>query len=432
MKPILHGAFLTAFTLSACAARQPEPAAQPIQDAPPIAQRTQPSQQPAQRTAPVVVATPSTTPTGAWYSRRLVRVYHGNNKDMQWTNEDIHETAVAPVHSSEVLQQVVTACGLSADAVKYVTVEMAENNNRTDVEITVDLSRAPSGTPMAAREVADALVARLKQSVANVVGEAPNDKVVRALEEARAQSQQQLEQATAQLNAMRDRVREQTGRTSASAERMRDEIAQLEDKNQELELELEARAARMAALSKSISKVTAEMEQNVKNDPVSAELQKVVDAREKQVERVKVLVEAGKSEESELNDALSELAEARARVLERRTEAAERAGGASVQEWNRELQALSVDTAELQVRLGNLQERLAKFQSVAGQLDDMEAARHQREEARQMLDHVREQLNELRLHAEGPQRARASVVRSEDRTGDRPERRGSRSNDDEQ
>jgi chromosome segregation ATPase len=194
----------------------------------------------------------------------------------------------------------------------------------------------------------------------------------------------------------------------------------MEEQRQEFQLESEAKAARMAALTENIAKLTKEVDEKVKNDAVAAELEKVVEARQQRVERIKQMVQVGQATAAELDEAMANVAEARARLMDRHGEAAERAGAGTAQEWNRELMAISVDTAELKARLDKLTERLDKFQSVADEVDQLDTQRQAREQAQQAMDQVKEQLAELKRQQQQIRGVRALVVHSEDRAGDRP------------
>ena len=238
-----------------------------------------------------------------------------------------------------------------------------------------------------------------------------------------AEAQKQYERSQEQLLQMRQQIRQQTGRAQASSDAIREDLAHLEEQRQELQLDMEAKAARMAALSENIAKLSAQVEQKVKDDAVAAELNKIVDARDKQVQRIQSQVKSGLATDAELSDAIAKLAEARARVLERHAEAAERAGADTVSDWNRELMSLSVDAAEIRARLESLSARLQKMQGVTDQLDELDAARQARDQAHAAMEQAQEQGRDLARQLQSmpiSRTPRAIVVRSEDRTGDRP------------
>ena len=121
MKPLIHCALLSAFTLSACAAHQP------------AAAKPDTMREPASPAA----AAPATKPTGTWYSERVIRIIRGGDD-----HDDVFDAVVQQLHSPAVLESVVKSCGLPADATKYVAVQLDERDNRADVRITVDLHSA--------------------------------------------------------------------------------------------------------------------------------------------------------------------------------------------------------------------------------------------------------------------------------------------------
>jgi len=257
MKTFTTVAILIAMTPLACAARQPR-----AQDAPPAPQQqaaqdeqrrqaqsdqrgqapqTAGEDRPRNRAPRDEAAQTQGPPSNTWLARRQVRVSMGENPDAA-------RAAVQSVTGVETIRDVASARGIPADA-QVVNVRVEEDGERDAVHvwISVDLSKAPQA-PRVAREVADDLVNRLRESLAR---EAQGG-MAQQLERFRAEhdrAEAELAAPRQQLTALRAKVREATGRSTASVERVRDELAQLEDRRQELQLELESKAARMEALS---------------------------------------------------------------------------------------------------------------------------------------------------------------------------------------
>ena len=390
-----------------------EPAARPAEraaatpDAP--AKVAQPAR-PAEPEAPAEPVEPVEPPSNTWYARRQVSVS---------TREDREETraAVQSVAGVETIREVAAKRGVGADNNAIVVRAVPTDEQAMEVEIVVDLSKAPSNTPRVARELADDLVKRLRLAlVREAQGEFAGQ--VERLEAEHQRAVAELDRSRQELNALRQKLRDATGRTEADAERIRNELSQLEDRRQELQLELESRAARMNALSENMGQITKRVEQEVRDDTVSAELQKVVEAREAQVERAKQMVEAGKMSRSEYEDAVARAAEARARLMDRRGDVAERAGRGTLSDWNQELMRLSVDSAELQARLDKLNQRLQSFQSIAPQLDHLEELQHTLEDAEQTMRETRAHLREMNRELARMRPARSVVTDSQDKTGE--------------
>jgi len=404
-------AVVLALAPMACANRQrdrqpstpPAASTPPTANAPAAADAAQPSR-------PVEPAEPVQPPSNTWYARRQVTVS---------TREDRDETrgAVQSITGVETIRDVAAKRGVSPDNNAIVVRALPTDEEAMEVEIVVDLSKAPANTPRVARELADDLVKRLRAALTREAqGEYAGQ--VERLEAEHQRAASELDRSRQELNALRQKLRDATGRSEADADRIRNELSQLEDRRQELQIELESRAARMNALSQNMGEITKKVEQEVQNDTVAAELQKVVEARESQVERAKQLMDVGKLSRSEYEDAVARAAEARARLMDRRGDVAERAGRGTLNDWNQELMRLSVDSAELQARLDKLNQRLQAFQTIAPELDHLEALQQTLQEADQTMHETRAHLREMNRELARMRPARSVVTDSQDKTGE--------------
>jgi chromosome segregation ATPase len=334
-------------------------------------------------------------------------------------DKDAARAAIQSITGVETMREVAQTHGVSTDSGTPIKVRAipSEERNALEVEIVVDLSNAPPQTPRVAREVADEMVQRLRQSLAREAqGELAGQHERLKAEHDRAQVE--LAQGRQELTDLRDKLREGTGRAEASVERIRNDLAQLEDARQEVQLELESKAARMGALSENVAKLSMKIDQAIQGDAVSAELQKVVEARDQKAERVKKMVESGAANRADYDEAVAEAAEARARLMDRRSDAAERAGAGTLQDWNRELMRLSVDSAELQARLDKLNQRLKAYTDVADELDRLEAVQASQRDADRAMREAREHLRAVGRELARIRPARSIVLESQDRTGE--------------
>ena len=408
MNPLLHVTLLSAVTLSACAAQQAPPSP-PAPETPPAAVAAQPTapSEPAHPAAP-----PVSRPSNTWYANRIVRVSYGDD-------QDTFDAAAQRLRDTKVFDEILAKYGLPQEVGRFISMKTEDHERRADLTITVDLSGAPQGTSRVARELADEFVARLKQFLQSETQE-PAQENIEAIQKQRADATAKYEQTRAQLAAIRQQLRAQTGRSDASVDGIRDELSKMEDARQEMQVELDAKAARAQALSQNIAKLTGQVEEKVKNDPVAAELEKVVEARQKQAERIKTLAGQGQANAAELDAAIAEVADARAKLLDRRASAADAAGGDTVSSWNKELMALSVDTAELQARLEKLAARADRYRQVMDQLDQFENLTAARDSLQESLDQLRDRLRELQHEQRATRAPRSLVVHCEDRSGDIP------------
>ncbi len=394
MKALATLAILVGMTVGACAAQQRQQPSQTSSD--------QPSKPAARDEAPTAPG------SGTFNARRVVQVSLRED-------DDAARAAIADMTGTEIAAEVLADYEISGNAGKIVTtrVEPKDEGDAINVIFWVDLRNAGPQAPQVAREVADDLVKRLRQRIMQNAQGALAEQTARLAEE-RNRTAAELQQAREQLNQLRAKMREATGRADASSERIRDELNQLEDARQEIQLELESRAARMKALTDNIAQVSARVEEKVKNDPVATELQKVVEVREKQAELVKSQVERGQSSRAEYEEALAQAAEARARLLDRRSETAESAGGDAVRSWNREIMSLSVDTAELQAKLDRLSQRLANYQKVMDDLDQLDALHEQVETAQDSLRQIDAHLREMQRQLARVRPPRSIVLESDE------------------
>jgi DNA repair exonuclease SbcCD ATPase subunit len=394
MKSLATVAILIAFSLTACAAQQRMGA----------------------RTAREEPATPSaqaTTPEASSNTWRAVRVVQVSLDE----RDDAARSAVQQIMGADVAAEVLRQRGLPADSgIIRVRQTPRDEKNAIDVAIEVNLAAADQSSPRVAREIANDMVRLLRQDLLREA-QGPIATQARLFEEENATAQAELERARAELAQLRTKMREATGRANASAERVRDEVNHLEDSRQEIQLEMESKAARMKALTDNIAQLTAKVEDMVKNDAVAAELQKLVEAREKQVERVKTLVESGQASRGDYEEAVAQAAEARARLLDRRNDTAHSAGGDALNSWNQEIMALGVDTAELAAKLNRLNERLDGYRRVMDDVDRLEMLRESMEDAEQRVHESRAHLRDLQRKMASIRPPRSVLLESQDSTG---------------
>lgn len=232
---------------------------------------------------------------------------------------------------------------------------------------------------------------RLERALARVgeVDERRMRERLHEVEEELARAQAQFEE----LRAARRDLCEQAGRADLSRERIEDTIHELEEHKAELELKLAGSAAREAALTEQIAKLSEQAREAAEHDAVMAELKKVVELREQEVTRLQVLAEKGQASSKDLRVAQEPLAVARAELARRREEIGERMSGGMLVQLNKELVELSIQTAELEAALGHVQERLGEIR----ENDLLELADRYEREFEIPLDMARNALQQLAM-----------------------------------
>ena len=111
-------------------------------------------------------------------------------------------------------------------------------------------------------------------------------------------------------------LRKQTGAVDVSPASVRERMSSLQTQKESATIELAAKQARSDALAEQISKFSGQIQDKIKNDPIAAELSKVVEARQKEFDQVQTTSKAGEASPTEVDQAMASLAEAKAKFLE--------------------------------------------------------------------------------------------------------------------
>ena len=141
------------------------------------------------------------------------------------------------------------------------------------------------------------------------------------------------------------------GRADLSRSSILSKISSLESKQQELEIDLAAKTERLVALRDEIARRGFIARDRVEDDPIAAELAKIVTIREKEVELIRAAAGQGMAGGAEVRQAEAKVAEAKVRLEERREAVSKGANGELLKELNLEQVKLSIDNTELQAKL---------------------------------------------------------------------------------
>lgn len=214
----------------------------------------------------------------------------------------------------------------------------------------------PAGTEIldaAAEVLEEALKAAYERSLEELKGQQAE------FEKQVADGEQLMEPIKAKIADLRKEA-EKAGWMFESIEASLKRVRDVEDQVQELEMDVEARKARQAALAERIAAINAEMAEKLKGDAISVELERVVKARQEQLEAIRRMADSGRASRDDLVEAEVKLAEAKARLVERREAVARAAGGDLLTRLNGELAMLAVDRAEAEARFALVTRRLAE------------------------------------------------------------------------
>ncbi len=178
----------------------------------------------------------------------------------------------------------------------------------------------------------------------------------------------------AELHALQNELADETSEFPLDRDAILDHLRIWHEEERKLEMNLAALRARQAALSQEIATIGESVETRLAQDPVIAELTRVVELRNEALKRAQMLVERGAANQEELHEVQEQLAFARAEAAERRMAAADSAGGGIVSALNGDLRRLDVDLAETESRLHSIQQRLAdvRERDLLGRADRLE------------------------------------------------------------
>jgi hypothetical protein len=259
--------------------------------------------------------------------------------------------------ASEIARGVAEKLSISPEDAEKILQVRADDGY---VGIIIDLRKGPKNIPPRANEAADRAVEVATQILERSVMEGPVNRL-QSLRNMRDSLQRKREELVNEAEKQQTVLRDRTGSVDVSPATVRQLLFSLQTQHESAEIDLAAKQARRDALAEQIAKFSDELKAKVKDDPVAAELQKVVDARQESMRRAEDAYKAGAAPNAELGQAMSAVAEARAKLLERREQAAAAAGGETIAGWNRELMNLSVEMAELKARLKAVSDRLDRY-----------------------------------------------------------------------
>jgi len=237
-----------------------------------------------------------------------------------------------------------------------------------------------------------------------------------AVESARAS----YEKAYQGFRDLQLKLRDNSGRLDVTPQHISEAAARLDQERLKLEIEQAAKNARREALAVAVADASKRMEDKVRNDRVAAELAKVVEARERALERARKATAAGAASNDELDRATEALADARAKLIERQQEASEQAGGDVLNGWNHELLSLSVDERELVARLDQVQARLKSMRALVDSMEDLRHMQEELEQSRSALAEAQQRLKRTMDHLRQIEQTQRLLIREADDRRDSP------------
>ena len=213
--------------------------------------------------------------------------------------------------------------------------------------ITISITDMPS-PPGGLRDTTMRLLSGFCRELQRAMGDAGSWEQQRLndLVAAREQDVEKAQNRLKELQVDQQRLLDAAGRTDLDRERISKELRDLENRLGDLELKLVVLRGR-PALTEQIARLGKEVSATVETDGVVQELAKIVQLRERALQKTKEQKEAGLFG-GELTAGEEAVAVARAELAKQRQTAAQTAGGQLLADLTKELLSLSVDLAEIE------------------------------------------------------------------------------------
>jgi hypothetical protein len=196
---------------------------------------------------------------------------------------------------------------------------------------------------------------------------------------------------------LRNDIRNKTGKVDISHNSLEATASKLDRDLEALQLEEVGSEARMKALEDAVATQARRVEKASQADPVIAELEKVADARERQLKIVENERKTGVVPDAALQDAIAALAEARAKTAERRQAVFVTNGGDTLGALNRELLNLSIADHERRAKLEFLESQLHKITPMLDSSSQLQFQERELSEAMNELQAARQNVRQCQL-----------------------------------
>ena len=128
------------------------------------------------------------------------------------------------------------------------------------------------------------------------------------------------------------------------------------------------------------------MAKKLQKDPITLELQRIVDIQTNSLERIRALVKQKTASSAEVEDVLEKLAEARIELAKRREQISNSAGGNKLDRLNTELAEYSLNMAQNEVSTSDLKTQIAEAEAFLAKADDYELLSLKADIAKQNLE----------------------------------------------
>jgi hypothetical protein len=163
-----------------------------------------------------------------------------------------------------------------------------------------------------------------------------------------------------------------------------------------LEMDVARMEARHTAIEEQIAKMSNEINTKVEDDPVTRELQEIVDMYSERCSKFEKLVsEGGRVSSPELESEMSRLVQAKKELAKRRGELSRSAGGDQLARFNNNLADIMIDLAEKRAELGVVDKQLKQIEGQLTMATTFDPQVSQIRLAQQTLEMTNQRVREL-------------------------------------
>ena len=188
------------------------------------------------------------------------------------------------------------------------------------------------------------------------------------------------------LVRMQARLREISGSRDLSRSVILRDISNLRRQLQDIIMHQASQEIYIQATIKRIAETQSKVAKQLQKDPITLELQRIVDIQTNSLERIRALVKQKTASSAEVEDVLEKLAEARIELAKRREQISNSAGGNKLDRLNTELAEYSLNMAQNEVSTSDLKTQIAEAEAFLAKADDYELLSLKADIAKQNLE----------------------------------------------
>ena len=207
----------------------------------------------------------------------------------------------------------------------------------------------------------------------------------------------QVQMLHAEIRDLTGNIRRQTNRIEVSADALHAAAAKYDDEAEDVRLEEAADAARFGAITDAIARLSKQSAAQVSTDPVVTQLQKVVDARQDQMDAINHAHQMGQVSEREVDAAAAAVAEAKAQLALQRQQASAAAGGDMLSALEKELISVTIDRQECEAKMKMLDAEGKGLAQAVDEADQITPLQAELDHCQAELEKVQEQRDQARI-----------------------------------